>query len=206
MLENIKGIIFDVDNTIIDHKKCEEQTLQYLFDKIGISYKNKYQDIFRPLDYKLWDDVVNNKSKIPVEKIPEYRFEIFFRKIDIEYYNYKRANELFMEGFKKTSALTKNAFEIVKYLYDKGYKIYIITNGLVELQMPRIMNSKIAPYISNIIVSEEVGISKPNRKIFDTLLERVNLNQNEVVMIGDSIEKDIMGAKNAHIKNIWYNP
>ena len=102
--------------------------------------------------------------------------------------------------------LTENAYETIKYLYDKGYKIYVITNGIVELQKPRIMNSVISPYISDIIVSEEVGASKPNARIFNALLEREKLTSNNVIMIGDSLEKDIKGAHNANIKAIWYNP
>ncbi len=206
MLKNTKAIIFDADDTIINHKECEKQALQYLFDKIGKKYNNQYQDIFRPLDWQLWDDVTNKKNIVPIEKIPEYRFELFFKEINIEYDNYKKANELFKEGFAKTSALTSNAYEVVKYLYDKGYKIYVITNGIVELQKPRIMNSAIASYISNIIISEQVGVSKPNCKIFNILLEKENLTSDEVIMVGDSLEKDVKGAQNANIKAIWYNP
>ena len=206
MLKNVKAVIFDADDTIINHKECEKQALQYLFDKIGEKYNNQYQDIFRPLDWQLWDDVTNKKNIVSIEKIPEYRFELFFKEINIEYDNYKKANELFMEGFAKTSALTSNAYEVVKYLYDKGYKIYIITNGIVELQKPRIMNSAIASYISNIIISEQVGVSKPNCKIFNILLEKENLTSNEVIMVGDSLEKDVKGAQSANIKAIWYNP
>lgn len=102
--------------------------------------------------------------------------------------------------------MIENAYEIIKYLYEKGYKIYIITNGIVELQKTRIMNSTIASYISDIIISEQVGVSKPDCKIFNILLERAKLTSNEVIMIGDSLEKDIRGAHNSNIKAIWYNP
>ena len=126
--------------------------------------------------------------------------------ISIKYNKYELANKLFKEGLKKTSSLTKNAYEIIKYLYDKKYKIYVITNGIVELQKPRIRNSLVSPYILDIIVSEEVGVSKPNPKIFNILLEKTNLKSDEVIMIGDNLEKDIKGAKKANIMSIWYNP
>ncbi len=202
----IKAIIFDADDTILDHKVCEKQALQYLFNKIEEEYKNEYQDVFRPLDNKLWNDAMNGESKYPIDKLAEYRFEIFFKKINVKYNNYKLANELFKEGFASTSSLTKNSYEIIKYLHDKKYKIYVITNGIVELQKPRIINSLIGSYISDIIVSEEVGIAKPDSKIFNILLEKINLKSNEVIMIGDNLEKDIKGAQNANIISIWYNP
>ena len=88
MLKNVKAVIFDADDTIINHKECEKQALLYLFDKISKKYNNQYQDIFRPLDWQLWDNVANKKSIVPIEKIPEYRFELFFKIINIKYDNY----------------------------------------------------------------------------------------------------------------------
>lgn len=72
MLKNIKGILFDADDTIIDHKECEKQALKYLFKNIEFEYKDEYQEIFRPLDRKLWDDVAFNRTSLKKEDIPEY--------------------------------------------------------------------------------------------------------------------------------------
>ena len=206
MLENIKAIFFDADNTIVDHKECERQALEYLFKGIGVSYKQEYQEIFRPLDRDLWDGVALNKCSIPKELIPEYRFKVLFEKINIEYNDYKKANQLFQAGLEQSVALTEKADEVIEYLYNKNYKLYVATNGLIRLQKPRIINSTIADYFSDIIVSEEVGVAKPNPKIFDVLLQRSNLKPNEAIVVGDSLEKDIQGAKNANIKSVWYNP
>lgn len=205
-LENIKAILFDADGTIINHKECEKQALKYLFENIGFKYKDEYQEIFRPLDRKLWDDVVFNRTLLKKEDIPEYRFKIFFNKIQLNYSDYKNANTLFQDGLSQSSAIIKNADIMMKYLYKKKFDLYVVTNGLVRLQKPRITNSKISQFIKDIIVSEEVGETKPNPKIFNVLLERYNLKPDNAVMIGDSLEKDIIGAKNAGIKSIWYNP
>ena len=203
---NIKAIFFDADDTIVDHKQCEKEALEYLFDNIQKEYKAQYQDIFRPLDRNLWDSVEKNSNRVPKEYIPEYRFKEFFKEINLEYTNYKRANKLFQKGLANTIALTKNAYDIIKYLYEKKYIICVVTNGLVKLQRPRIKNSQISKFISEIIVSEEVGVNKPNPQIFNVLLNKLNLQPSQVIMIGDSLEKDIKGAENANIKTIWYNP
>lgn len=205
-LSNIKAIFFDADDTIVDHKQCEKKALEYLFDNIQKEYRRQYQDIFRPLDKNLWDSVANNSNPVPKEEIPEYRFKEFFNMIGLKYTDYKEANKLFQEGLANSVALTENAYDIIKYLYEKEYKICVVTNGLVKLQRPRITNSQISKYISEIIVSEEVGINKPNPQIFNVLLNKLSLKSNQVIMIGDSLEKDIQGAKNANIKTIWYNP
>ncbi len=205
-LSNIKAIFFDADDTIVNHKQCEKKALEYLFNKIQKEYKEQYQDIFRPLDRNLWNSVANNSNPVPEENIPEYRFKEFFKIIDLEYTDYKEANKFFQEGLAKQVALTENAYNIVKYLYEKKYKICVVTNGLVKLQEPRITNSQISKYIFEIIISEKVGVKKPNPQIFNMLLDKLSLESSEVIMIGDSLEKDIQGAKNANIKTIWYNP
>ena len=203
---NIRAIFFDADDTIVDHKECERQALLFLFNKIGKEYKEQYQSIFRPLDRQLWDSAEHGLNTISKKDIPEYRFKEFFKRIDLNYNDYRKENELFKEGLAKSTALTENAYEIMQYLYFNNYKLYVVTNGIVELQRPRIRNSKISKFISDIIVSEEVSSCKPNPKIFRVLLDKINMKSSEVIMIGDSLEKDIQGAKNADIKAIWYNP
>lgn len=205
-IENIKAIFFDADDTIVDHKQCEEKALMYLFKKIGKEYKKTYQEIFRPLDRELWESVMHNVNTVPKEVIPEYRFKKFFKAINLEYFDYKNANKFFKEGLANSVALTPDAHDTIKYLYDKGYNLYVVTNGIVKLQKPRIVNSEISKYISDIIVSEEVDSYKPNPKIFNVLLNRINLKCDEVIMIGDSLKNDVKGAQNANIKAIWYNP
>ena len=206
LINNIKGIIFDADNTIVDHRDCERQALEFLFKKIGEKYNTEYQEVFRPLDRELWDNVALNRATISKELIPEYRFKLFFNKICIPYNDYKKANELFQYGLEHSVALIEKADEVIEYLYNKNYMLFVATNGLVRLQKPRIINSNISKYISDIIVSEEVGLAKPNPIIFKTLLQNNNINSSEAIMIGDSLEKDIQGAKNANMKSIWYNP
>ena len=205
-LNSINSVFFDADNTIVDHKECEKLALVYLFKNIKIDYKEEYQNIFRPLDRQLWDNATKGISNIKSEEIPTYRFKKFFEIIHINYDNYSKANFLFSEGLANSVALLENSEEIMKYLYDKGYHLYIVTNGLVKLQKPRILNSSISKFLSDIIVSEEVGKPKPNPKIFQVLMDRHHIKASEAIMIGDSLSQDILGAKNCNIKNIWYNP
>lgn len=200
----IKAVFFDADDTLVDHKACEKQALQYLFNHIGIPYKDTYQALFRPLDRMLWQGTY----PIPVsaENIPCYRFERLFELTNIPYDDYANANRLFKEGLTNAVALTEQAEELVSYLYDKGFLLCVLTNGLVSLQKPRITNSRIGKFITHILVSEEVGVPKPHPLMFNSMLERINIEASHAIMVGDSLEKDIQGAINVPMPNIWYNP
>ncbi|MDR2600070.1 MAG: YjjG family noncanonical pyrimidine nucleotidase [Oscillospiraceae bacterium] len=205
-MEKIKSIFFDADGTIINNKECEKQALIYLFENIGISYKEEFQNIFRPIDTMLWENESYNGISVTRDEIPVYRFQLLFEKLDISYDNYQKANDLFKIGLTNSKALMENSEEIVEYLYNKNYILCVVTNGLIEIQKPKVINSKIGKFFTHIIVSEEVGAHKPNPLIFNTLLERLCLSPCDVIMIGDSLKNDIQGAKNVNIKNIWYNP
>lgn len=205
-MNNLKAIFFDADDTLLDFDEHEKQALIYLCDRIGVSYKDEYQGIFGPLDLHLWANASYNGIPVPVADIATYRFQILFELIGVEYDDYAAANALFMEGLKKQTALTKNAEKITEYLHNKGLLLCVVTNGLIELQKPRVLNGKVGKFISYVIVSEEVKAHKPSPLIFRALLDRLSLTSNDVVMIGDSLAKDIQGAQNAGIKTIWYNP
>jgi len=205
-MDNLKAIFFDADGTLVNHKECERQALAYVFDNIGVSCKSEYQDVFRHIEQTIWDTESYDGIHVPRENVFTYRFKVLFEKLSINYDDCTKANDFFKIGLADSAALNVNAVEVVEYLYSKGYLLCVVTNGLIKLQKPRVINSKIGEYITHIMVSEEVGAHKPNPLIFTSLLNRIQLNPDNVIMVGDSIKNDIQGAKNAGIKSVWYNP
>ena len=205
-LNNIKAVIFDADGTLVDHKECEKEALQSVFAGIGIEFKPEYQDVFRPLDRALWSAAIKGTSEIPKEEIPTYRFKKFFDLVGIDCTDYVTANKNFRRGLAGANAVLADAPDIVQYLHDKGYKLAVATNGVTVLQKPRVANSKVGKYISEIVVSEEIGYSKPGPQIFFEIMERLGVKPDETIMVGDQLDKDVKGAQNAGIKGVWFNP
>ena len=204
MLNGKAAVLFDADGTLVDHKACEKQALQHVFEGLGVRNENAYQDIFRAIESELWTNA--ESGLIPHDDIFTKRFERLFTHINVAYSDYIYANELFKQGLAASIALLNGAEEITAHLYGKGFMLCVLTNGLVELQKPRVMNSLAGKYISHIIVSEEVGAHKPDPLIFNTLLKRTGLRAGDVIMIGDSLQNDIQGAINVGIQSVWFNP
>ena len=100
------------------------------------------------------------------------------------------------------NALFEGAIEVLEYLQVK-YELHIITNGFEEVQFKKLKNSNLLPFFSQIITSEKVGVKKPNPKIFQYALNISNAKPNESFMIGDNLEADILGAKNAGMHTIF---
>lgn len=87
---------------------------------------------------------------------------------------------------------------------DRSYKLALLTNGAPDLQQEKIAASGLGAFFDAIAVSGEHGIGKPRREIFDLLLAKLAVDPSEAAMVGNSMERDILGAKNAGLAAaIW---
>ena len=85
------------------------------------------------------------------------------------------------------------------------YQLALVTNGVPDLQREKIQSTGLAQYFDVILISGEVGIGKPDSEIFLQALEDLAALPTESVMVGDSLNRDILGAQHAGIKGVWLN-
>ena len=198
-----KLIILDLDNTIFDFTKAEtvalEQTLRFFRIPITDNLKNSYYEI----NSKFWKDFEN--KIIEVNEIKNMRFLNFCQVNDLNV-DAKKMSRLYLENLAKTNFLIDGSLELLEKL-SQQYLLSVITNGISFVQKARLENTKIRKYFKSIVISEDVGVSKPNPEIFDILLKNFkNIRKSSILMIGDGLSSDIAGANNAGIDSCWYNP
>ena len=97
--------------------------------------------------------------------------------------------------------IDKSANKFINKCYEAHIPICCITDLTAQIQFRKIVKLNIEKKIKLIVTSEEAGIEKPNKKIFNLALEKINLQYNDVIMIGDSTSKDIKGAESLGIKS-----
>ena len=114
-------------------------------------------------------------------------------------------NDEFLERTTVKTKLIPHAMEILEYLRP-SYRLYILSNGFREVQFKKLSNSGLSPYFAKMILSEDACIQKPHKAIFDFALKNTNSRRSETLMIGDSWDADIVGAHNAKIDQLWFNP
>jgi putative hydrolase of the HAD superfamily len=85
-------------------------------------------------------------------------------------------------------------------------RIVIVTNNLLEEQQDKLAYCGLAPFVDVLVASEDVGVAKPARGIFDIALDRAGVLPEDAVMVGDSWANDIAGARGAGLAAIWFNP
>lgn len=107
--------------------------------------------------------------------------------------------------FSLTAIPYPDTLSTLEALKSAEVKLGIITNGRNALQMKKIDILGIEKYFDEIIVSGDYGVHKPDRKLFDTMSERLNLNPNEMLFVGDNPINDIDGARKAGYKTAWIN-
>ena len=95
--------------------------------------------------------------------------------------------------------------DILQYLTDKGYVLHLITNGFEKTQHNKLMYAGLKSFFKEVITSERSGSLKPNKEIFEFALQRCGAKEKESIMIGDSIEVDIVGAMNAGLDQVYVN-
>lgn len=203
-----KNLFLDLDDTLWDtynnNKEClEELFVDYRWDQYYASFEAFFA-VYWPNNEMLWAKYRNHE--IDRQTLILERFGYVLRPMGIVSKDEILAiNKDFLQRTVFKTRLVPGAIELLDYLRPR-YNIYILSNGFREVQAGKLNNSGLAPYIQKTILSEDAGIQKPHKGIFDFALINTNSRRNETLMIGDSWEADIIGARQSGMEQLWYNP
>jgi putative hydrolase of the HAD superfamily len=203
-----RHLFFDLDNTLWDYNKNSYSALQKVLSELRLLDKaGNYDNLFSKF---LISNETNRKlyreRKIDKKTFQEHRFTKALEENGTPLPGYEDIiNENYMRELPNMKLLKDGVTKTLEYLYPK-YNLYIITNGFKESQYLKMENSGIINYFKRIFISEEVGASKPDRRIFEYALKSSNAKKTESIMIGDSWETDILGAMKFGIDQIYVNP
>jgi len=153
---------------------------------------------------KLWDRYRNGFIKVD---------ELRWKRMWLTLLDFKIANEplaremgvVFLDLLPTRKILFPYTIEILDYLTGKNYQLHLITNGFEKTQHSKLKHSGLARYFNEVITSEASNSLKPHKEIFDYAFQKTGALQNESIMIGDTIEVDILGAVNAGIDQVHVN-
>ena len=201
----VKDVFFDLDHTLWDFDKNSMLAFKRVFKKFKINIEfDAFLKIYEPINVEYWKKY--REDKVSKENLRRGRLIDSFNFFDLIYTTEKidKIADAYIEELPFDNHLFEGALEILDYL-TLNYKLHIITNGFEEVQYKKLKNSGIVHYFSTVTTSEEVGVKKPNSKVFLTALKKANSLPEESVMIGDSLEADILGANNIGMQTIFYN-
>ena len=206
-MSEIRAIFFDLDHTLLDSKKAEEKAVHKfikLFKELDSINEDEFGKEWHKTALELYEKY--NKREITFERQRIDRVKNTFLKFNIIKTD-EEAKEIFKEYLKLYEdnwLLFDDTINTLEQLKNK-YKLGIITNGDSVQQRQKIENTKITNYFSQIIISSEVGFSKPEKEIFELACKRIKEKPESSIMVGDNLKADVQGAINAGLNGIWIN-
>lgn len=198
------GLVFDVDDTLYEQIVPFENSYKSLFD-MDIDMEKFY------LLSRYYSDVkfeASRNGEMTMDEYHIYRIQEAAKDLGVCLSDEQALN--MQKEYKKNqqklqmSDITISILDLAK---ENNVKLGIITNGPSEHQWSKVKALGVEKWIDrkNIIVSGDYGINKPDVRIFEIMQEKLQLPNDSLYYIGDSLENDIVGANNAGWKSIWIN-
>lgn len=204
-IDNIKDVFFDLDHTLWDFDKNSKITFENIFAR---NHPEVVIDSFIahyiPINQACWK--LYQYDKITHQQLRYDRLKLSFDAIGYEISDAEIdvISNQYIDLLTENNHLFEGTFEILEYL-NKKYKLHVITNGFAHVQVKKLTNANLNTYFSTVTNSEMAGVKKPNPIIFEYALDLAKANKETSIMIGDSIEADVLGALEAGIDAIYFN-
>ena len=198
-----RWLLFDADNTLFDYDKAETTALALTFREFGLPLGPNDTATYRAINAEIW--LAFERGEIDQESLRTARFQRLFEAIGQEQ-DPNPFSGRYLHNLASASDLMEGAEVLIKSLREK-VSLALITNGIAVVQRSRLARSPIADCFETIVISEEVGASKPSPEIFDVAFERMGgPDKPDVLIIGDSLTSDMRGGLDYGIDTCWYNP
>lgn len=196
-------VLFDADNTLFDFDAAEAQALDLTLAEYGYPVDDKSRDCYLAVNRDLWARF--DRGEVKREWLVVERFAALQRALG-GHHDPAEMNTFYLARLAEAGCLLPGAEALCRALAP-SCTLAIVTNGVASAQRGRFDRSPLKELIPWLFISEEVGYQKPQRQFFDTVLSAMSLPQSaRIVVVGDSLTADILGAVNAGLDSIWYNP
>lgn len=192
----VDTVLLDLDNTLLNRRAAFLVFAERFIDKfIQLSNETERKSIINYL-VEADRDGYRKKKELYEEIRSSLRFKEPMPTIE-------QLLEYWFSEFYQCSVLMDGAIEVLDYLKAKGIKLGLITNGAIRSQRSKIDQVNIRSYFDTIVISDEVGIKKPDKLIFEITLEKLKSNPQNTIFVGDQPINDIAGAEAAGIRGVW---
>ena len=196
-------LFFDADDTLFDYSRAEASALTAAADEFGLSNVPDLMPTYQAINAQIWIEF--EQGRINALELRAERFARLFASLgiraEVEDFSARYLVHL-SQGF----FLFDGAPELLANLSQR-FQMGLITNGLPEVQRPRLAGSGIAGYFKFVAISEEIGIAKPDPAFFSAALAMAgNPEKQRVLVIGDSLNSDIRGGIQSGLDTLWFNP
>ncbi|MEH7440689.1 HAD family hydrolase [Bacillus sp. JJ1122] len=193
-MPEIKAVFFDLDGTLLDRnaslvKFINDQYERYI-KELYLVDKQHFMNRFIELDCRgyVWKDRVYSQ---------------LLQEMNITELTWEQLLEDYLINFKNACMPFRNVQKVLETLSQMGIILGLISNGKRKFQRENLNALGIASYFDTILISDEVGLRKPDPLIFQMGLDNLSVSAEESIFVGDHPENDIKAAREAGMLGIW---
>ena len=207
-VEMIRAVLFDLDDTLFDHRGCARDALtavqqaQSCFQSMSFTTLERAHAEFLE---ELHAEVMRGRVPLDVARIERFRRLLESAGVRDDGEISRELASLYRESYRNRRRAVTGAAALMSAL-KFHVKIGIVSNNVLDEQQEKLLVCGLDHFVDALVVSGEVGVSKPDPMIFHTAMNRLGVTAQEAVMVGDSWIADIEGARAAGIRAIWFNP
>jgi len=193
-----KAIFIDIDDTLLDYIPCCREA----FDA-ALPEHPEYFDIFFSISGRLFSEAKHGKYTI--SEVMDLYPQEFIDTIGYPQSAVDPFKHAFRAAWGKTHTLVPGAEQMLQTLQTKGYRLFAASNSFGHLQRSRLEHAGILRYFEDTFISMDIGYDKPDIRFYQEALRRCGLQPSEVLMIGDSMTTDVLGAQAAGIDALFFD-
>lgn len=197
-------ILFDADDTLFDFQRAARQSFDLTLSEYGIPLEEEFWEAYEKINKAVW--LAFERQEITAMELRRIRFQRFLEAIGQEG-DALAMNTYYLQALSQARFMIAGAPELVAFLASEGIKMGLITNGLKEVQRPRFEGTDICRHFEVIVVSDEIGVAKPQPAFFEHVFHEMGQPAKAAVLVvGDSLHSDIQGGNAFGLHTCWYNP
>lgn len=198
----LQWLLFDLDNTLVDFANASKKSLWASFEQAGMACNEDIYHLYKKENAAVWEAF--ELKEIDALTLRTLRFERLFKAMDEQGLSPSEFSHNYLQGLIKYTEAYEGVHDLLDDLKSK-YRLSIVTNGLREVQRPRLAKTGLTKYFESIVVSDEIGVAKPDADYFENVSQSVKnpASKAETMIIGDNLNSDILGGVNFGIKTCW---
>jgi YjjG family noncanonical pyrimidine nucleotidase len=198
-----KWVLFDADHTLFDFDKASEEALSEVLELHGVDWREDMYAEYKKINLQCWME--HEQGIIDRDTLVYERFKRYFDFMDLNL-DPVSTQQKYLRSLGSKPYLMPGAHEILTYLSGK-IKVGYVTNGMSEVQRPRLESIGWHLLFDVIVIAGEIGHSKPHYEYFNFAhREMGDPEKADVLVVGDSLTADIGGAIGFGYHACWYNP
>ncbi|KKZ99844.1 hypothetical protein B4147_4133 [Bacillus wiedmannii] len=201
-------IFFDIDGTLLDYDTAESKGIIDFFqtyNTIFLGNELEATKFWHELSEKYFNKFLSKELSFQEQQVMRMYHLFKTYGVNLSARESQHRFNQYIELYKNNWTLFEDVLYTLQTLQQRGYSLGIISNGDYEQQIEKLTALNILQYFQYIFTSSEIGISKPNPKIFQRTVLQLNLEMKDCYYIGDRLETDAISSTAAGMHGIWLN-